>query len=187
MLRSVQTLLTTLRRMKEIVLRIDDAAFEKLMGMLSLCPSVEVVDVNESAVLSCGPLALRIRESIIRLREEHLLCKMYDYAWLKVAMDSDADLACQRHYFGAMAKAYFDNKLKEASVNVQRKQKTIDGFSRLPDEFTMEDVVRCFNLGCSSSARTKIMRLTRDHLVEKIREERGLAPALYHKTDTIIL
>ena len=78
--------------MKEIILRIDDAAFEKLMGMLSLCPSVEVVDVNESAVLSCGPLALRIRESIIRLREEHLLCKMYDYAWLKVAMDSDADL-----------------------------------------------------------------------------------------------
>ena len=107
--------------------------------------------------------------------------------WRLAELIVNIQYACQRHYFGAMAEAYFDNKLKEASVNVQRKQKTIDGFSRLPDEFTMEDVVRCFNLGCSSSARTKIMRLTRDHLVEKIREERGLAPALYHKTDTIIL
>ena len=78
--------------MKEIVVRVDDAAFERLMGMLSLCPSVEVVEVNESAVLSCGPLAIRIRHAIVQLREERLLRRMYDYAWLKVAMDSDDDL-----------------------------------------------------------------------------------------------
>ena len=78
--------------MKEIVMRVDDAAFERLMGMLSLCPSVEVVEVNESAVLSSGPLAIRIRHAIVRLREERLLRRMYDYAWLKVAMDSDDDL-----------------------------------------------------------------------------------------------
>lgn len=78
--------------MKEIVVRVDDAAFERLMGMLSLCPSVEVVEVNESAVLSSGPLTLRIRHAIVQLREERLLRRMYDYAWLKVAMDSDDDL-----------------------------------------------------------------------------------------------
>jgi hypothetical protein len=78
--------------MKEIVVRVDDAAFERLMGMLSLCPSVEVVEVNESAVLSSGPLAIRIRHAIVQLREERLLRRMYDYAWLKVAMDSDDDL-----------------------------------------------------------------------------------------------
>ena len=78
--------------MKEIVVRVDDAAFERLMGMLSLCPSVEVVKVNESAVLSSGPLAIRIRHAIVQLREERLLRRMYDYAWLKVAMDSDDDL-----------------------------------------------------------------------------------------------
>ena len=33
--------------------------------------------------------------------------------------------ACQRHYFGAMAEAYFENKLRDASVNVQRQQKTV--------------------------------------------------------------
>ena len=73
-------------------MRVDDAAFERLMGMLSLCPSVEVVEVNESAVLSSGPLAIRIRHAIVQLREERLLRRMYDYAWLKVAMDSDDDL-----------------------------------------------------------------------------------------------
>lgn len=78
--------------MKEIVVRVDDASFERLMGMLSLCPSVEVVEVNESAVLSSGPLAIRIRHAIVQLREERLLRRMYDYAWLKVAMDSDDDL-----------------------------------------------------------------------------------------------
>lgn len=78
--------------MEEIVVRVDDAAFERLMGMLSLCPSVEVVEVNESAVLSSGPLAIRIRHAIVQLREERLLRRMYDYAWLKVAMDSDDDL-----------------------------------------------------------------------------------------------
>ena len=78
--------------MKEIVVRVDDAAFERLMGMLSLCPSVEVVEVNESAVLSSGPLSIRIRHAIVQLREERLLHRMYDYAWLKVAMDSDDDL-----------------------------------------------------------------------------------------------
>lgn len=78
--------------MKEIVVRVDDAAFERLMGILSLCPSVEVVEVNESAVLSSGPLAIRIRHAIVQLREERLLRRMYDYAWLKVAMDSDDDL-----------------------------------------------------------------------------------------------
>ena len=73
-------------------MRVDDAAFERLMGMLSLCPSVEVVEVNETAVLSSGPLAIRIRHAIVQLREERLLRRMYDYAWLKVAMDSDDDL-----------------------------------------------------------------------------------------------
>ena len=107
--------------------------------------------------------------------------------WRLAELIVNIQYACQRHYFGAMAEAYFDNKLKEASVNVQRKQKTIDGFERLPEEFTAEDVVRCFNLGSSSSARGKIMRLTHDHLVEKVREERGPQPALYHKTGIIIL
>ena len=107
--------------------------------------------------------------------------------WKLAELIVNIQYACQRHYFGAMAEAYFDNKLKDASVNVQRKQKTYEGFARLPEEFTNEDVMRCFNLANTSSARGKVRRLIRDHLVEKIREERGTEPALYHKTGTILL
>ena len=107
--------------------------------------------------------------------------------WRLAELIVNIQYACQRHYFGAMAEAYFDNKLKDASVNVQRRQKSYDGFARLPEEFTIQDVVRCFNLGSASSARGKIMRLTRDHLVGKIREERGSIPALYRKTGTSML
>ena len=107
--------------------------------------------------------------------------------WKLAELIVNIQYACQRHYFGAMAEAYFDNKLRDANVNVQRKQKTYEGFARLPEEFTNEDVMRCFNLANTSSARGKVRRLIRDHLVEKIREERGTAPALYHKTGTILL
>ena len=107
--------------------------------------------------------------------------------WKLAELIVNIQYACQRHFFGAMAEAYFDNKLKDASVNVQRKQKTLEAFDRLPVEFTNDDVMRCFNLSSASSARGKVSRLMRDHLVEKIREERGTAPALYHKTGTIIL
>ena len=110
-----------------------------------------------------------------------------DVDWKLAELIVNIQYACQKYYFGAMAEAYFDNKLKDASVNVQRRQKTIEGFTRLPEKFTNEDVMRCFNLSSTSSARGKVSRLIRDHLVEKIREERGTEPALYHKTGTIIL
>ena len=86
-----------------------------------------------------------------------------------------------------MAEKYFDDKTRDASVNVQRRQKTYEAFSRLPEEFTIEDVTRCFNLGSDASARKKVFRLQRDHLVEKVREERGTEKALFRKTGTIIL
>ena len=107
--------------------------------------------------------------------------------WKIAELITNIQYACQRHYFGAMAEAYFDNKLKDASVNVQRRQKTFEAFARLPEEFTNEDVMRCFNLSSDSSARSKTSRLLRDHLIEKVREEKGTAKALFRKTGTIML
>jgi hypothetical protein len=106
--------------------------------------------------------------------------------WQLAELIVNIQYACLRHYFGAMAEAYFDNKLKDANVNLQRKQKTLESFSRLPEEFTNMDVIRSFNLSGSSSARGKIYHLLRDHLIEKIREERGPVPALYRKTGIIL-
>ncbi|MBE6265048.1 MAG: hypothetical protein E7102_01045 [Prevotella ruminicola] len=106
--------------------------------------------------------------------------------WKLAELIVNIQYACQRHYFGAMAENYFDNKLKDASMNVQRKQKTLESFGRLPEEFTIEDVVHCFNLGSAGSARKKVTRMQCDHLIEKISKEKGQEKALYRKTGNIM-
>ena len=104
--------------------------------------------------------------------------------WRLAELIVNIQYACQRHYFGAMAEAYFDNKLKDASVNIRRQQKTIDAFNRLPEEFTVEDAMRCFALTNDTVARVKINRLIKDHLVEKMGEyvENGTTKAVFRKT-----
>ena len=87
--------------------------------------------------------------------------------WRLAELITNMQYACQRHYFGAMAEAYFDNKLRDANVNVRRKEKTREGFERLPEVFTTEDVMRCFNLGSAGAARSRTKRLIDDHLIEK--------------------
>ena len=103
--------------------------------------------------------------------------------WRLAELMTNIQYACQRHYFGALAEAYFDNKLKDASVNVMRRQKTLEGFSRLPDEFTTEDVMRIYKLSSTGSARMKISRLQKDHIVEKTGMENGIAK--YRKTGSM--
>ena len=109
--------------------------------------------------------------------------------WRLVELIVNIQFACQRHYFGAMAEAYFDNKLKDASVNIQRRQKTIEAFNRLPEAFTIDDVVRCFSLNNLSAARTRVIRLQKDHLAERVGEfvENGTTKAKYRKTGVMML
>jgi hypothetical protein len=108
--------------------------------------------------------------------------------WRLAELITNIQYACQRHYFGAMAEAYFDNKLKDASVNVQRKSRTIEAFNRLPEEFVIDDVMRCFGLSIESS-KVRIFRLQKDHLIEKIGEfkENGTTKAKYQKAPCILL
>ena len=108
--------------------------------------------------------------------------------WRLAELITNIQYACQRHYFGAMAENYFDNKLKDASVNVQRRQKTLEGFERLPEVFTTEDVVRCFQLRNTAAAYMRISRLQRDHLIEKDEEfaESGTTKSRYRKTGVMM-
>ena len=112
-----------------------------------------------------------------------------DVDWRLAELIVNIQYACQRHYFGAMAEAYFDNKLRDASVNLRRNQKTVDSFNRLPEEFTVDDVMRCFSFKAESSARTKIVRLMADNLVEKASEVKvdGVYRNTYRKTGAIML
>ncbi len=107
--------------------------------------------------------------------------------WKLAELIVNMQYACQRHYFGAMAEAYFDNKLKDANINVQRRQKTIEGFQRLPEEFTSEDVIKCFSLTSEGVARMKISRMMKDHLVEKVGStpNKGSYKAVYKKIGNI--
>ena len=109
--------------------------------------------------------------------------------WALAELIVNIQYACQRHFFGAMAEAYFENKNRIASVNVQRKKKTYEGFSRLPEEFTVEDVMRCFKIDNEGYARVRIKRLTDDHLVEKLNDGRqvGNETSIYRKTGVIML
>ena len=109
--------------------------------------------------------------------------------WRLAELITNIQYACQRHYFGAMAEAYFDNKLRDASVNLLRKQKTYEAFQRLPEEFTAEDVMRCFNLSSEGAARSRMHRLLSDHLIEKVSDGRGniKAQSIFRKTGNIML
>jgi hypothetical protein len=112
-----------------------------------------------------------------------------DVDWKLAELIVNIQYACQRHYFGAMAEAYFDNKLRDANVNVQRKQKTYESFARLPEEFTSEDVMRCFGLTSDGAVRSKTRRLISDHLIEKVSDGRGTTTGLstFRKTGVQML
>ena len=90
-----------------------------------------------------------------------------DVDWKLTELLVTIQYACQRHYFLAMAEKYFDDQLRDVSVNTHRQQKTIDAFERLPEEFTVDEAMRCFSLSNDTVARVKISRLMKDHFVEK--------------------
>ncbi len=104
--------------------------------------------------------------------------------WKLAELIVNIQYACQRHFFGKLAENYFVEASNEANVNMRRQQKTFEGFERLPDEFTVEDVMRCFNLASQAAARSRVSRLIADHLVEKKCETKqgNVYKATYTKT-----
>lgn len=78
--------------MKEITIRVPDDMAALIEQWAERIPEMELVKVDESALLSNGSMAERIRYAIVELRTERLLRRKFDYAWLKVAMDSTDNL-----------------------------------------------------------------------------------------------
>ena len=103
--------------------------------------------------------------------------------WKLAELIVNIQYACQRHYFLALAEKYFDDQLREISLNTHRRQKTYDSFNRLPEEFVVDDVMSCFAITNPTVARVKISRLVKDHLVEKTDEfvDNGTTKAIYRK------
>ena len=109
--------------------------------------------------------------------------------WRLAELIVNIQYACQRHYFGAMAEKYFDDQKRDVSANSRRQQKTIEAFNRLPEEFTADDIMRCFGLEGESSARGRARTLIADHLAVKTGEykDNGKVKSMYRKTGTVML
>lgn len=107
--------------MKEVVLRIEDDALEAFLGMIKLCPCVAVVETDEAALMDGEQMALKIRKAILQLRTEHLLRRKFDYAWLKVAMDSTDDMpsfdSAQRYLDYLCTELQLDDLPCESSIS----------------------------------------------------------------------
>ena len=109
--------------------------------------------------------------------------------WKLAELITTIQYACQRHYFGALAEKYFDDKMRDAAANTPRRAQTIEAFERLPEEFTTDDVMRCFALKTNASARSRVARLMKDGLVVKVDEfvENGTTKAKYRKTGAVMI
>ena len=108
--------------------------------------------------------------------------------WKLAELIVNMQYACQRHYFLAMAEKYFDDQLRDAFANFHHKGKTIEGFNRLPEEFTIEDVKICFSIAKDAVARMKVSRLAKDNYVERIDSfvEDGKQKAIFRKTGKLM-
>ena len=108
--------------------------------------------------------------------------------WKLAELIVNMQYACQRHYFLVLAEKYFDDQLRDVSMNSYRKNKTYEGFSRLPEEFTTQDVMMCFGLDNDASVRTRVFRLQKDHLIEKVGEMKvdGKNRSIYKKIRTMM-
>ena len=88
--------------------------------------------------------------------------------WKLCELIARIQYATQQHFFGVMAEKYFDDMNNDAQVTGKRhQQKSVDGYNRLPDAFTKEDVMKCFCYDNDSSAKGKIKRLLDDGYIKK--------------------
>ncbi|MDO4986598.1 MAG: BT4734/BF3469 family protein [Prevotella sp.] len=104
--------------------------------------------------------------------------------WKLAELIVNIQYACQRHYFLTMAEKYFDDQMRDNAANVRHNSKIIGCFNRLPDEFSVEDMMLCFSIAKDNIARARISRLVKDHFVEKVGDyvENGTTKAIYQKT-----
>ena len=90
--------------------------------------------------------------------------------WKLCELIARIQYATQQHFFGVMAEKYFDDMNNDVQITGKRhQQKSVDGYNRLPDVFTKEDVMKCFGYDNDSSTKGKIKRLLDDGYVKKER------------------
>ena len=78
----------------------------------------------------------------------------------------------QQHFFGVLAEKYFDDMNNDVQFTGKRHyQKSVEGYNRLPDIFTFEDLKRSFGYNSDASAYSKIRRMMENNIIAKSKEK----------------
>lgn len=72
--------------MKQVVLRIEDSAFRRFMGIVSLCPQVEVAGREEQPYEGHDEVIQRVSLAIKTLQRNKTIRHLYDYTWIMAAI-----------------------------------------------------------------------------------------------------
>ena len=95
-----------------------------------------------------------------------------DTDWKLCELIARIQYATQQHFFGVMAEKYFDDMNNDVQITGRRHhQKSIDGYSRLPEVFTKEDVMRCFGYNNDNTVSKKILRLIKMQAIKEVKTE----------------
>ena len=94
-----------------------------------------------------------------------------DTDWKLCELIARIQYATQQYFFGALAEKYFDDLNNRVLTSGKRHfNKSIEGYNRLPEIFTREDVKYAFGYDSEGSVRSKIKRLQDDNLAERFEE-----------------
>ena len=99
-----------------------------------------------------------------------------DTDWKLCELMARIQYATQQHFFGVMAEKYFDDMNNDVQITGKRHySKSLEGYNRLPDVFTLDDVRKCYGYDKDTAVYTRIRRLTDNGIAEKIQtgEDKG--------------
>lgn len=100
--------------------------------------------------------------------------KVDETDWKLCELIANIQYATQKYNFLAMGEKYFDNLNRDIqAAGKYHHSKSLDGFNRLPDEFTREDVARCFGYNNDKSVDSRIRRLKLKNWAEEIEGSNG--------------
>ena len=94
-----------------------------------------------------------------------------DTDWKLCELLARIQYTTQQHFFGVMAEKYFEDMNNDVQFSGKRHfAKSLENYSRLPEIFSKEDMIRCFGYTKEKSVYKKLQRLTSEKMIAQITE-----------------